>query len=202
MNIKDNELLVSGIKLAIICAVAALALGIVNAFTEPVIKARAERELKEALSVLVGPDGVVGDEEMPEAITGASADPLSFIRKVYPVFDNSTKEVTSYILQLNGIGYGGDMKILASYALDGILMDVVLMDNAETPGIGKKAEEPGYMDKFIGKAFSGDSKVAIPTRKGSLENPDAVTGATVTFIGVANALSAGSYYVISLGRKQ
>ena len=53
-----------------------------------------------------------------------------------------------WILDLTGKGYGGDMKILASYKEDGTIMDIVLMDNAETPGLGKKAEKSEYMDKY------------------------------------------------------
>ena len=86
------------------------------------------------------------------------------------------------------------MNILANYSSDGEVTAVVLMENQETPGLGKKAEKPEYMDKFIG---TGGGAGDVPVRKGQLPQgeADAITGATVTFIGIAKALHTGSAFV-------
>jgi electron transport complex protein RnfG len=170
-------------KLALICAISALLLGVVNSMTEPVIAARKAAELKAALSSLL-------EEGTPGAVEVLSD--ADTVRSRYPV-----EGAAAWILDMNGKGYGGDMKVLASYRADGSIIDVVLMDNAETPGLGKKAEKSSYMDKFRGTG--GDTPV--PVSKDALASPDSVSGATITFMGIANPLAEGSAYVKSLGGK-
>jgi electron transport complex protein RnfG len=68
------------------------------------------------------------------------------------------------------------------------------MQNSETPGLGKEAESAGYMEeKFVG---TGDEE-PVPTTAGDLppEQAEAVSGATITFMGIADALATGSAYV-------
>jgi electron transport complex protein RnfG len=142
-----------------------------------------------------GSDGAAeGDGETGTSEAGATGQ--SNILGVYPLVDESN-QVAGYVLQLVGNGYGGDMNLLAGYEVDGTLFAAQLMENQETPGLGKKAEDPAYMTKFIGRGGG----TPLPHSKNDLSaaDVDAVTGATITFMGVANALSSGSEYVIRLG---
>jgi len=177
-----------GGKLAIICAVAAIILGFVNSVTEPKIELNRKLELERALASVAG-NAEVGEETVVDA-EGAV---YSFFPVTGP--DGST---SGYILRLVGLGYGGDMNILANYAPDGEVAAVVLMENQETPGLGKKAEKPDYMNKFIG---TGGGTGDVPVRKDQLSQgeADAITGATVTFIGIAKALHTGSAFVKEKG---
>ncbi len=185
-----KDILITGGKLFLITAVAAILLGFVSSITEPVIKERKVRELNEALSSLV-PGGSPGEK--------IKIDNNPVVKGCYPVADSSGK-CSSYILELVGNGYGGEMKILAAYKENGEVISVKLMDNQETPGLGKKAEKPDYMKKFIGTG--GDRP--IPVRKDMLsqKDADAVTGASITFMGIANALSSGSDFVKGLRKSQ
>lgn len=168
------------LKLSLICGVSALLLGGINSLTEPIIAARKAFELKQALSSLIE-EGSPGEKE---TLDRGSLDAR------YPI-----EGADGWILDLTGKGYGGDMKILASYRPDGSVVDLVLMDNAETPGLGKEAEESPYMDKFRGTGGAAP----VPVTKDMLQNPDAVSGATITFAGIANAVKEGSDYVKTLG---
>jgi len=183
-----KKILVIGGKLFLITAIAAILLGFVDSFTDPVIKARKARELEEALTSLI-PEGKPG-KLVP--VTGNS---------VVPGYYRVEKggKLLGYILDLRGSGYGGELKILAGYKKNGQIISVKLMDNEETPGLGKKAEKPQYMAKFIG---AGGEK-PVPVRKGMLsrKDADAVTGASITFMGIANALDAGAKFVKKLGGK-
>jgi electron transport complex protein RnfG len=178
-----RDVAIVGVKLFAICAVAALTLGGINAITEPVIIQRKIMELRQALAELT-PDSQTGEAVVVEESPG--------IAKRYPVVKDG--EDAGMILELQGSGYGGEMKILARYDEDGTIGAVKLMDNSETPGLGKKAENPAYMDKFIGTGSADDP---VPVRKDMLASADAdaVTGATITFLGVANALAEGAEYV-------
>ncbi len=175
-----------GLRLAVICTVAALVLALVNMVTAPVIEANRARALQEALERLVG-DAPVGERR------DVSEQESEAVRGYYPVDRGSE----GYVLELVGNGYGGDMQILAGFRPDGELFAAILMANTETPGLGKEAERPGYMEKFVG--YGDDDPV--PTRISQLEpeEADSVSGATLTFIGIARALEAGSSFVTSGG---
>ena len=180
---------VVGLKLALICAVAAIALAGVNALTAPQIEKNKEIRLINSLSIVI-PEGLKNDKEN-------NIENNNYIKKSYKMIDNSNN-LKGYILKLVGKGYGGDINILASYNTLGELINAVVMENEETAGIGKKAENPKYMEKFIKK---GD-KDKIPKRKSQLESKEAdeITGATITFSGVSSALYEGSEYVKSLSQ--
>ena len=178
---------VIGLKLFAICAVAALTLGGINAITEPVIIQRRIMELQQAL-----------DELTPDAQTGEAfevpGNPV--IVKRYPV--SVEGQSAGMLLELEGSGYGGEMKILARYDQDGTIRAVKLMDNSETPGLGKKAENPAYMEKFVNTGASGNP---VPVRKDMLapEEADSITGATITYLGVSKALAEGARYAAAGG---
>ncbi|MFP4564121.1 MAG: FMN-binding protein [Spirochaetia bacterium] len=176
-----KQTIITGGKLAIICACAAIVLGFINAMTEPVIAENKREELRVALA------GVAGDQEVGER---NRAEENGTVQGYYPV------DGDGYILELRGLGYGGDMQILAGFRRDGRVFSVVLLENQETPGLGKKAEDPAYMERFIGKG--GDEPV--PVRKDDLtrEQADSISGATLTFAGIANALAEGSEFVKSI----
>ena len=196
-----NDIVEKAGKLALICAVSALLLGVVNSFTEPMISQRRAREVREALASLIATEGGI-----PLAEPTNTAEYAGFVgerrdlseegtvRAEYPVTGGAHEG--SLILDLRGKGYGGEMKILASYQEDGSLIDIRLMDNTETPGLGKKAETWEYMAKFRGTG--GDAPVPV-SRDEVSEETDTVTGATVTFAGIANALAEGAAYVRSRG---
>ena len=183
-----KNILLIGLKLTIICAVAALSLAMVNAATAPRIEKLKIQALEEALSV-INSTGKPGNEILIDD---------SIVKGYYPVLlENGEK--ASYILTLRGDGYAGDLKILANYEKTGKLIACILMDNQETPGLGKEAEKIEYMDKFIG---TGSDK-PVPVKKSQLppEKADAIGGATITFTGIAKALEYGSGFIEKIGEQ-
>jgi electron transport complex protein RnfG len=180
-----QKLVAIGTRLAIICTVAALVLALVNAMTEPVIAQNRQEALNEALARIVGNAEVGERENIPEAES-------EVVSAYYPI--ETGEEGGGYVVELIGSGYGGDMQILAGIRPDGEIFSAVLMQNSETPGLGKEAEDPGYMEgKFIGTG----GEEPVPTTAGDLppEEAEAVSGSTITFMGIANALEVGSRFV-------
>lgn len=102
-------------------------------------------------------------------------------------------EESGYILELRARGYNGNMQVFCSYNLGGKVLNAVLGQNEETAGIGKKAEEDGYMDMFVGSGEDSD----VPNSKSMLkaEEADAISGATITFVGISQAIAYGSNFV-------
>lgn len=188
----NNKLLNITLKLTVICAIAALILGVVNMITEPVIIQQKIIAQQEALIVLS--DG----DDVGEQISPVSEGESDIVHLIYPIEKNG--ETIKYILQLTGSGYGGEMVLLAVFAVDGSFVKAKLMENNETPGLGKKAEEDSYYAKFDG---FGGADSAIPVNKNELTDvyAEAVSGSTITFSGISAALAYGSDYVKSMGGK-
>jgi len=183
--VKVPRLVQVGGKLAIICVIAAVVLGLVNAVTAPVIVENRARALALGLNAVAAgsgqPGATVGEATMiPE---------LESVTAAYPVIGSDGQSI-GWVLQIVGEGYGGDMNMLAGYFPSGELFAAKLMENQETPGLGKKAESPEYMEKFLNQGGA----TRIPVSKTDLEGneADSITGATITFIGIARALSDGS----------
>lgn len=183
-----KDIITVAVKLAVICLVAAFVLGFVNGITAPQIAAsKAQAEL-DALSV-INKAGTIG-----EKVEGDGAG----VNYYFPVTDGG--KITNYIMSLRSVGYGGDLILLGNFKTDGEVIDAKLMEDAETPGLGKKAENAWYMDKFKG---TGSAK-PVPVKKTMLEaaDSDAVSGATITFSGVSKALEYGSEFAKKLGGQQ
>lgn len=89
------------------------------------------------------------------------------------------------------------MTLVASYKVSGEMMFAQLLTHSETPGLGAKAAETSYMEKFQG---TGDD-TPVPTDKTMLTDAEAqaVSGASITFGAVSRAIEAGSTYVKNLG---
>lgn len=181
-----RKYIITAIVLTLICSVAAVLLAFVNKITEPVI---AEYEKNVILNALkeVSCGYEIGEQKIIEG--NAS------VEDYYELSENGM--VKGYLLSLKGKGYGGELTVVASFDTEGKVMDAKLASNGETPGVGKKAENKGYMDKFIGKG----TDVSIPTKKNMLTEKETaeVSGATMTFTGVSKALTAGSEFVKELG---
>lgn len=169
-----------------ICAVSAFLLALTNSITAPVIEEMDHQSRLKALEAVSG--GLeIGEQE--------SVEEQRFVTYRIPLSEEG--EHTGWILGLRGAGYGGELTLVASYTLDGVMQYAQLLSHSETPGLGKKAEESWYMDKF--KNTGGEQPV--PTSKAMLTAPDAqaVSGSSVTFTAVAKAIKAGSDYVKDLG---
>ncbi|MFP4178490.1 MAG: FMN-binding protein [Spirochaetaceae bacterium] len=176
-----------GGKLAIICAVAATVLGGINALTEPRIEWIQQQRLEEAL------EKVSGGQRTGERVNTPDE---KVVDAYYPVYTGDSDDVDGYVVRLIGQGYGGDMVVLAGIKKDGEVFSAKLMENQETPGLGKEAEKESYMEKFTGTGVDEE----IPVRKGMLsqEQADSITGATITFVGIGKALKTGSEFVKDL----
>lgn len=182
-NIKYAAILLS------ICAVCAFALALTNTITSPVIaQAEAENRIR-ALQAVSGSFEIGVQNDI-------SANP--FVLYTIDLLDEG--EIVGYIVGLKTAGYGGPMQLVASYKADGSMLYAQLLSHSETPGLGKKAEEPSYMDKFKGTG----SQRSVPTSKDQLSSSEAqaISGSSITFTAVAKAIAAGSEYVKSFGGAQ
>lgn len=95
-------------------------------------------------------------------------------------------------------GYGGDIKLTIGIATDGSISGISILDIAETPGLGMKAESD-LTPQFAGKTAQ---KFEYTKTGATLENQvDAISGATITTKAVTNAVNAGLelFHTVLLG---
>lgn len=175
----------TAVVLASICAVAAIVLAGMNMITKGKIESYEVGKIRNAL------------EEVSNGMDFSEREDInqSYVSYMYRL--TSSGFASGYILGLISNGYGGELNLVASYDLEGRIMAAKLVSDSETPGLGKKAESTGYMDKFIG---TGTAQLPVPTGKGMLSESDsaAVSGASITFTGISKALAYGSDFVKSL----
>jgi electron transport complex protein RnfG len=82
-------------------------------------------------------------------------------------------------------GFGGLIKVMVGFLPDGTLNKVVVLDHAETPGLGDKMEEGKSFDKSSGESWTtqfegknpGNFSLRVKQDNGDV---DAITAATIT----------------------
>jgi len=186
-NMTDNERfepLFIALKLTIICFCSVLLLLIINIITSPIIEDNKKKAEDNAYKELAPQ----GKKFVLKTFSGidSSLNKDFYYNEVYDRND----EIIGYIVSSIGKGYGGKMKVLIYFDNELKILNVKLLDNAETPGLGKKAEKSDYMLKFIGKNVEGNP---LPENKNMLsqEERDSITGATITFNGLVQAIKEG-----------
>ncbi|MGD1822627.1 MAG: FMN-binding protein [Pleomorphochaeta sp.] len=179
-----KEYFKTSIVLAIICAFAAIILSVLNGVTKPIIVEYENQKTLDALQA-VSNNLVISDE-----YTEVKNNDL-----VNYYYDLSEKNnLKGYLLSLNAVGYGGTISLVASYNMEGEVLQAKVVSNSETPGLGKKSEEDWYMTKYLNKSV-------VPTKKTQLTSDEAaaISGASITFAAIGKSLSEGSDFVKGLG---
>jgi electron transport complex protein RnfG len=181
-----REYLKTSIVLALICAAAAIVLAFLNGVTKPVIIEYENQKTLNALEAVS--NGLTISEE------NILVDDNSFVNYYYTLTKDD--ELQGYLLNLSAVGYGGTISLVASYDEEGKVLQSKVVSDSETPGLGKKSEEDWYMTKYLNVDPVPNSKTQL-----SSADADAISGASITFTAIGNALLNGSEFVKQLGAK-
>lgn len=133
------------------------------------------------------------------------------LKKVLPPYDNNIiaeamvfkengKDWTFYIARQAGTyvgtaslsrsnrGYGGPIEILIGILSDGTIKSVeILRADKETPGLGAKIKDHGFLDQFNGRSAVNGSWSKVTKDGGQIQ---AITGATISSRAVAQEVQA------------
>lgn len=109
------------------------------------------------------------------------------VTQAYQVEDENGDNI-GWLVAARMRGYGGYVPIMAALEPGGTLRGLRVLANEETPGLGKKIEEPVFLNQFNGKSAQVifTTKLDEPGR----ESIDSVSGATISSRAVAEALNA------------
>lgn len=159
------------LSLSMIALVASGLLGGVYALTKgPIDQATKNDKEKAIKAVLPDKSAVVGN---PEEVTLPDyAEPFV----IYPATVNG-ELVGAAIETYDNNGYGGKLKVMVGLKLDGTVSDYSILETAETPGLGAKAEDWFRAKGDIRGKNPATSKFT-PTKDGG--DIDAITASTIT----------------------
>ncbi len=129
--------------LTIICFVVSGLLAVTHSITQPVIDANAKKEADANRIAL-----------LPEADAFTQVEYSDDVVSEVWAADNGA----GYVITGSSKGYGGDVPVMVAINADGVIEAIQVMDNDETPGVGKKVMESSFTDLFKGK--TGSSEVA------------------------------------------
>ena len=149
-------------------------LAYVNHLTEGPISEQKEKALANGIkTVMVCNDLTVAKtDEVKQNVDGKE---LTFI--VYNVKDAQGKDLGAAV-QSTTMGFGGDLKVLVGFDPEGKILGYTLLEHAETPGLGAKADQwfqKGQKGDIIGK--SPAEPLSVSKDGGQV---DAITASTIT----------------------
>ncbi len=169
-----KEFLVPTLTLFVICFVATALLGLTNNVTAPIIEKLAiETEIK-SRQVVFAEAKSFGEAEILEDGTSVVAALDDAGNTIGHVVVNTTK------------GYGGDISVMTGVDSEGKVTGVNILSHAETAGLGAKAAEQDFRDRFVGHIFG----ITVSKDKAGDNSIDAITGATITSRAVVDAVNA------------
>jgi electron transport complex protein RnfG len=185
-----NKSAIAGGKIAAVCILAFFPVVLTHLITASAIQRRAGRETYRALKELAP------EKSFAVLKTVKDSSPVLGYYKAW----GRPGEAETYIVLVEGAGYGGPLSLLVHCKAGGEILAVRLSETREYPGMGKDAEAPAYMKKFTG---TGAEK-PVPLTRAELSPPDAkaVSGASLTFRGVAGALERAAAFVKNGGTRE
>lgn len=150
-------------------------LAYVNHVTEGPIQEQASKTLADGIkSVMGGVELTVAkDDTVKQEFGGKEA---TFV--VHKTVGADKKDLGVAIESTTG-GFGGDLKVLVGFDLEGNILGYTILQHAETPGLGAKADtwfQKGSKGDIIGKNPSKDN-LTVSKDGGSI---DAITASTIT----------------------
>ncbi len=175
-----KEMLNLSIRLAVICAVAAVLLSQIASLTAEPIRLAEEKVAMEAVqSVLPVFDNAPGDDVVLLNVNGEP-------RKFYVGKTGGAPSGVAFEASTQ-LGYSGEMVIMMGVTAQGMVNGVRVLKHAETPGLGANYDDGDLLTGWY-KGRDIGSSWKVRNDGGDL---DVLTGATVTARALADAVQNG-----------
>lgn len=150
-------------------------LAYVNHITEAPIKLQADKTLADGIKAVMGGVqlSVAENDTVKQTIKGKEA-----VFVIHKTVDSNKQDLGVAVESTTG-GFGGDLKVLVGFDKDGNILGYTILQHAETPGLGAKADKWFQKDgkgSIIGKNPNKDNL----TVKKDGGDVDAITASTIT----------------------
>ena len=150
-------------------------LAAVNHMTEGPIAAQKEKALADGIRTVMVSDNITVGEPVEVKQDDGKGKELTYT--VYQVKDAQGQDLGAAVESTTG-GFGGDLKVLVGFNPEGTILGYTLLEHAETPGLGAKADkwfQRGQKGDIIGK--SPKEPLTVSKDGGQV---DAITASTIT----------------------
>lgn len=150
-------------------------LAYINHITEAPIKLQAEKTLADGIKAVMGGVqlSVAENDTIKQTIKGKEA-----VFVIHKTVDSNKQDLGVAVESTTG-GFGGDLKVLVGFDKDGNILGYTILQHAETPGLGAKADKWFQKDgkgSIIGKNPNKDN-LTVKKDGGDI---DAITASTIT----------------------
>ncbi len=168
------------IILTVICSVAATALALVyNITKEPIAYQQRLKKLKAIKAVQPNYDNEP-DRDFVDVAPGEGNPTRFYLTK-------KGGEYTGAVFIVTATGYGGPIELMVGIDPAGTITGVQILKHSETPGLGAKITEEGFIKQFSSKNIH-NTKWALKKDGGEI---DQISGATISPRAVVKALNEG-----------
>ena len=164
-------------------------LAYVNHLTEGPIAQQKEKALADGIKTVMVCDDLVVSKTDTVRRNDAKGKEQTYI--IYQIQDAQQQDLGAAVESTTG-GFGGNLKVLVGFDTDGKILGYTLLEHAETPGLGAKADkwfQKGEKGDIIGK----DPRETLTVSKDGGQ-VDAITASTITsrafLLAVNNAYNA------------
>ena len=185
----ESSLLNMVLVLTGVAVVMGTVLAYVNHLTEGPIAQQKEKALADGIKTVVVCDDIVVAKTDTVLRNDQKGKEQTFV--VYEVKDKQGRDLGAAVESTTG-GFGGNLKVLVGFDPDGKILGYTLLEHAETPGLGAKADkwfQKGEKGDIIGK--SPQEPLTVSKDGGQV---DAITASTITsrafLLAVNNAYNA------------
>lgn len=154
-------------------------LAYMNHLTSGPIQEQKDKALAEGIKAVMGTNDLKAAEPktVTQEVKGKKVDYV-----VYAVTDGKDQPLGAAV-QSTSMGFGGDLKVLVGFDLEGNILGYTLLEHAETPGLGAKADKWFQKDgkgSIIGKNPGVKPLGVSKDKKDEEEQVDAITASTIT----------------------
>ena len=185
----ESSLLNMVLVLTGVAVVMGAVLAYVNHLTEGPIAEQKTKALADGIKTVMVCDDLVVTNTDTLRQNDAKGKEMTYI--IYQAQDKQGQQLGAAVESTTG-GFGGNLKVLVGFDLDGKILGYTLLEHAETPGLGAKADkwfQKGEKGDIIGK--SPQEPLTVSKDGGQV---DAITASTITsrafLLAVNNAYNA------------
>jgi Na+-translocating ferredoxin:NAD+ oxidoreductase subunit G len=168
------------LTLTVICLVAGVFLGVVNALTDAPIAAALREEKLAAIRAVLPPFDNTPDTDTV-TVKEVGRDWTFFIGRKGGAYSGTAFTTAS------PNGYGGTITVMVGVDAAQRVNAIVILGQKETPGLGARIAEEGFRAQFAGRSIA-DTVWAVRQDQGDI---DAITAATISSRAVVEAVKAG-----------
>jgi electron transport complex protein RnfG len=185
-----RNILKLGLFLLVVAGIAGFAIAYVNGVTDPVIEQQMlENKLNSFKEVYADVEKV--EDNSSKYLSGNSQEIITEVNIAY-----QNNQPVGVIYMVEPSGYGGKIQLMAGFDIaDKKITAIKVLSQSETPGLGAKAKEKFFTDRFKGKTAKVPLRIVKNESVGE-NQVQAISSATITSEAVASGVNAAQQHFI------